>query len=99
MAHGSAAAIASQASFTTLVARSMSVPNATVTSRLIPAHTRVRLDATRISLLGTVWSTPSRSRTVVRRRLKSSTVPVVFATVTTSPMANWFSSRISAPLK
>ena len=28
-----------------------------------------------ISPFGTVWTTPSRSRSVVRRRLKSSTVP------------------------
>ena len=31
--------------------------------------------ATLISPFGTVWTTPSRSRSVVRRRLKSSTVP------------------------
>ena len=38
-------------------------------------QTRVRLEATLISPLGTVWTTPSMSRSVVRRSVKSSTVP------------------------
>ena len=42
---------------------------------LMRDQTRVRLEATWISPLGTVWTTPSRSRSVVRRRVKSSTVP------------------------
>ena len=54
----------------------MSVPKATVTSWLIRAQVRVRLLATLTSPLGTVWTTPSRSRSVVRRRLKSSTAPL-----------------------
>ena len=48
-----------------------------------------------ISPFGTVWTTPSRSRRVVRRRVKSSTVPATPAIRTTSPLANWFSIRIS----
>ena len=63
------------------------------------AQTRVRLEATLISPLGTVWTTPSRSRSVVRRRLKSSTVPLTPAIVITSPLLNWFSIRIRAPVK
>ena len=70
-----------------------------MTSWLIRAHVRVRFEATVIWPLGTVWTTPSRSRSVVRRRLKSSTVPETSAIVTTSPLLYWFSSRISAPLK
>ena len=93
------ASIAWPTSFTTRVAFSMSVPYATVTSWLIRAHTRVWFDATRISPLGTVWTTPLRSRRVVRRMLKSSTAPLTPAIVTTSPRLNWFSIRISAPLK
>ena len=46
-----------------------------LTFSLIRAQTRVRFDVTVISPLGIVWTTPSRSRRVVRRRLKSSTVP------------------------
>ena len=70
-----------------------------MTSWLIRAQTRVRFEATLISPLGTVCTTPSRSRIVVVRRLKSSTVPVTPATDTTSPRLNWFSSMISDPLK
>ena len=77
----------------------MSVPNATVTFWLIRAHVRVRLLATLISPFGTVWTMPSRSRSVVRRRLKSSTVPLTPAIETTSPLLYWFSMRISAPLR
>ena len=77
----------------------MSVPYTTVTSRLMRAQPRVRFEATLISPLGTVWTTPSRSRSVVRRRPKSSTVPVTPASVTMSPFENWFSMRMSAPVK
>ena len=63
------------------------------------AQTRVRLEATLISPLGTVWTTPSMSRSVVRRRLKSSTVPATPARRTTSPLLNWFSMRMSEPLR
>ena len=77
----------------------MSVPYATVTSTLMRDQTRVRLEATWISPLGTVWTTPSRSRSVVRRRVKSSTVPETPATRMTSPLANWFSIRMSEPLR
>ena len=49
-------------------------------------QTRVRLEATLISPLGTVWTTPSRSRSVVRRSVKSSTVPETPATRMTSPL-------------
>ena len=77
----------------------MSVPYATLTSWLIRAQTRVRLLATMISPFGTVWTTPSRSRSVVRRSEKSSTVPDTPATRMTSPLLNWFSMRMSAPLR
>ena len=74
-------------------------PYATVTSWLMRAQTRVRLEATSMAPFGTVWTTPSRSRRVVRRRLKSSTVPLTPASRTTSPFEKWFSMRISAPLR
>ena len=38
-------------------------------------------------------------RSVVRRRLKSSTVPDTPAARITSPLLNWFSMRIRAPLR
>ena len=72
----------------------MSVPNATMTFWLIRAQVRVRLLATLISPFGHGVDDPSRSRRVVRRRLKSSTVPLTPAIETTSPLLNWFSMRI-----
>ena len=74
-------AISRPTSSTTSIALSMSVPNATITFWLIRAQVRVRLLATLISPFGTVWTMPSRSRSVVRRRLKSSTVPLTPAIV------------------
>ena len=77
------------------MARAMSVPAATVKRSLTRANVRVKFDATRISPFGTEWTTPSLSRTTVRRRPTSSTVPRIPASATTSPTLNGFSPRIS----
>jgi len=57
----------------------------------------VWLEATLIWPLGTIWTFPSRSRSLVTRNWMSSTVPETSAMVTVSPTLNWSSTRMKNP--
>ncbi len=91
------AAIASPALSMSVMASSTRAASLMGMSTTTRAQTRVRLDATPMSPLGTMWTVPSKSRSTVRRRPRSSTVPVTAAMVTMSPRPYWFSARMKAP--
>src|SRR5687768_11804019 len=95
--HSASAFSSSPTSPTTLLARSRSVSAATPMSRVRYAQRRARFEATMIWPFGTTCSVPSRSRSVVRRRLKSSTTPSTPTSRTTSPALYWFSSTMKMP--
>src|SRR5206468_7361196 len=67
------------------------------TSTTARPQPRVKLLTMVIWPLGTVWSTPCRSRSWTTRSDIRSTTPLLSITWMTSPTANWFSKRMKKP--